>query len=98
MRTRLTAGDRASAHQEPRMRQWSKRHRARSSQGAIRAFDGMRNVNAYAAGGDIGAHEIMAGVPDGDDQQSVRAFGTDTAALDALADGCLDRGRPTVAM
>jgi hypothetical protein len=40
----------------------------------------------------------MACVPDGDNQQLVRAFGTYTADLDALADWCIDRGIETVAM
>jgi hypothetical protein len=58
----------------------------------------MRQVNPHAAGVDIGAHEIMACVPVGDDQQLVRAFGTSTADLDALADGFVDCGIQTVAM
>jgi hypothetical protein len=58
----------------------------------------MRTVNSHAAGVDIGAHEIMACVPDGDDQQIVRAFGTSTADLESLADWCIDRGIQTVAM
>lgn len=40
----------------------------------------------------------MACVPDGDDQQLVRAFGTSPAALDALADWFIDRGMQPVAM
>jgi hypothetical protein len=40
----------------------SQRHRGRSSQGEARPFEGMRQVKPYAAGGDSGAHEIMAGV------------------------------------
>jgi len=76
----------------------SRRHRARSSQGATRPFEGMRTVNLHAAGVDSGAHEIMAGVPDGDDQQLVRAFGTSTADREALADWCMDRGIQTAAM
>jgi hypothetical protein len=64
----------------------SKRHRRRSSQGEARPFDGMRKINAHAAGVDMGAHAIMACVPDGDDQQLVRAFGTYMADLDAVAD------------
>jgi hypothetical protein len=40
----------------------------------------------------------MACVPDGDDQQLVRAFGTSTADLDALADWFVDRGIQTAAM
>jgi hypothetical protein len=60
------------------MSKLSKRHRVRSSQGEMHPFEGRRTVNPHAAGVDIGAHEIMACVPDGDDQQLVRAFGTYT--------------------
>ncbi len=75
-----------------------KRNRARSSQGATRPFEGMRQVHPHAAGVDIGAHEIVACVPDGDDQQIVRTFGTDTVDLQTLADWFVDRGIQTVAM
>lgn len=80
------------------MSKLSKRNRRSSSQGEARPFEGMRQVHPHAAGVDIGAHAIMAGVPDGDDQQIVRAFGTYTADLDALADWFIDRGIQTVAM
>jgi transposase len=46
----------------------------------------------------IGAHEIVACVPDGHDQQIVRTFGTYTAALQTLGDGFIDHGSQTVAM
>jgi transposase len=58
----------------------------------------MRKINSHAAGVDIGAHEIMACVPDGDDHQLVRAFGPYTADLDTLADWFVDRDIQTVAM
>lgn len=80
------------------MSKLSKRNRSRSSQGDARPFDGMSQINAHAAGIDIGAHEIMACVPDGDDQQLIRAFGTYTADRDAVADGFVDRGIQTAAM
>ena len=80
------------------MSKLSKRNRSRSSQGETRPFEGMRQINPHAAGVDIGAHEIMACVPDGDAQQLVRAFGTYTADLDALADWFVDRGIQTAAM
>ena len=80
------------------MRTLSRRHRVRSSQGDMRPCEGMRTVNPHAAGVDIGAHEIMACVPDGDDQQLVRAFGTYPADLEALGDWCIDRGIQTGAM
>jgi hypothetical protein len=76
----------------------SKRNRSRSSPGEARPFDGMRKINPHAAGVDIGAHEIVACVPDGDDQHLVRAFGTSTAALDAVADWFVDRDIQTAAM
>ena len=56
------------------MSKLSRRNRTRSSHGETRPFEGMRTVNPHAAGVDIGAHEIMACVPDGDDQQIVRAL------------------------
>jgi transposase len=46
----------------------------------------------------MGAHAMMAGVPDGDDQHLVRVFGTYTGAREGLADWGIDRGIPTVAM
>jgi len=76
----------------------SQRRRLRSAPGEARPFEGMSQVTAHAAGGDIGAHAIMACVPDGDDQQLVRACGTYTADLEALADWCIDRGIETAAM
>ena len=80
------------------MSKLSKRHSVRSSQGEIRPFEGMTKVSTSAAGVDIGAHEIMACVPDGDDHQVVRAFGTYTADLEALADWFVERSIQTVAM
>ena len=80
------------------MSKLSKRQRIRSSQGEARPFEGMSQVTVHAAGVDIGAHEIMACVPDGDDRQLVRAFGTYTADLDALAAWFIDRGIETAAM
>jgi len=46
----------------------------------------------------MGAPELVACVPDGEDQQIVRTCGTDTADLQTLADGFVDRGIQTVAM
>jgi hypothetical protein len=80
------------------MSQRSTRQRARSSPGAPRPFEGLHKVPPHAAGGDIGAHERMAWVPNGDEQQWGRAVGTDTAALDAWAAWCSDRGLQTGAM
>ena len=75
-----------------------KRPRVRSPQGALPPFEGMRTGNPHAAGVDMGAHEIMACVPDGDDRQLGRAFGTYPADREALADWLIDRGIQTVAM
>jgi predicted NBD/HSP70 family sugar kinase len=57
----------------------------------------MRTITAQAAGVDIGAHEIVVCVPDGEDQQIVRTFGTSPADLQTLADWFVDRGVQTVA-
>jgi transposase len=74
------------------------RHRLRSAQGEARPFAGMRTVTPHAAGVASGAHELVACVSDGDDQQLVRTFGTDTTALHTLADWFVERGLQTVAM
>jgi len=74
------------------------RPRIRSAQGEAHPFAGMRKVSLHAAGVAIGAQEIGAGVPDGDDQQLVRPFGTSTAELQSLADWCVNRDIETVAM
>jgi hypothetical protein len=52
----------------------SRRHRAQASQGEARPFASTRTITAHAAGVDIGAHEIVACVPDGEDQQIVRTL------------------------
>ena len=80
------------------MSRLSTRPRTRAAQGEARPFAGMRTVTPHAAGVDIGAHEIVACVPDGEDQQIVRTFGPYTADLQTLADWCVDRGIQTVAM
>jgi hypothetical protein len=74
----------------------SRRHRVRSSQGETRPCVGMRTITAQAAGVDIRAHELVAGVPDGEDQQIVRTFGTYTADLQTRADWFVDRGIQTL--
>jgi hypothetical protein len=58
----------------------------------------MRQVNPHAAGVAIGAHDLVACVPDGHDRQIVRTFGTYTADRPAVADWFIDRGIETVAM
>jgi transposase len=80
------------------MSQLSTRPRPRSAQGEARPFAGMRKVTPHAAGVDIGAHEIVACVPDGADQQIVRTFGTYTTDLHTLAAWLVERGIETVAM
>src|SRR5215470_9149481 len=80
------------------MSKLSRRPRTASAQGEARPFAGMRQITAHAAGVDIGAHEIVACVPDGEAQQIVRTFGTYTADLQTLADWFIDRGIQTVAM
>lgn len=68
------------------------------SQEDIRPFDGLERIQPHAAGVDIGAHEIMACVPGPDNTQIVRAFGTYTADLEALADWLTTHAVKTIAM
>jgi hypothetical protein len=80
------------------MSKLSQCQRARSSQGEARPCAGIRQVPPHAAGVDLGAHDIVACVPDGADPQLVRTFGTSTAELQTLAAGFVDRGSPPGAM
>ena len=50
-----------------------------------RPYDGLSKVNHHAAGVDIGATEIVACVPDGDEIQLVKGFGNYTVDLKAIA-------------
>lgn len=72
--------------------------RKRKSTIDAKPVDPLAQVNANAAGLDIGAEEIYACVPADRDEQSVRVFGTFTAHLYALADWLLACGIETVAM
>lgn len=61
-------------------------------------FDVLEQMNLSAAGIDIGAEEVYVCVPPGRTQENVRAFGTFTADLQALADWLGECGIETVAM
>jgi len=61
-------------------------------------FAGLRPINPHAAGGDIGATEIVACVPGDATPQLVRAFGTYTVDLQALCQWFRTQGITTVAM
>ncbi len=63
-----------------------------------RPFEGLSRIHLHAAGMDIGAHEIMVCVPGPDNTQIVRAFGTYTVDLYALADWLSAHSIQTVAM
>ena len=62
-----------------------------------RPYDGLSKVNHYAAGVDIGATEIVACVPDGDEIQLVKGFGNYTVDLKAIAQWFSDHKIKTVA-
>lgn len=64
----------------------------------IVSFDSLKQINLDAAGLDIGATEIYTCVPEGRDEQNVRAFQTFTADLNDLADWLAKCGVRTVAM
>ncbi len=65
---------------------------------SIRPFEGLERIQPSAAGVDIGAHEIMVCVPGPENTQIVRAFGSYTADLQALADWLHSHDIKTVAM
>ncbi len=62
------------------------------------AADHLAVIHPHAAGLDIGADEIVAAVPPDHDSRPVRAFGTFTVDLYALADWLVHCGVQTVAM
>jgi len=63
-----------------------------------RPFAGMSQVQANAAGVDIGAHEIMVCVPRAENTQVVRAFGNYTVDLQAIGTWLQEQGIETIAM
>ena len=63
-----------------------------------RPYDGLSKVNHHAAGVDIGATEIVACVPDGDEIQLVKGFGNYTVDLQAIAKWFSDHTIKSVAM
>jgi transposase len=74
--------------------------RKRRRRSKVRAADleELDQLNLDAAGLDIGAEEIYACVPANRDEETVRAFGTFTVDLHALADWLQDCDVDTVAM
>ena len=73
-------------------------NRQESSEIIVRPFDGLARIHPNAAGMDIGAHEIMVCVPGPEGTQAIRAFGTYTVDLYAIADWLQQSGVRTVAM
>ena len=63
-----------------------------------RPFTGMRQVNANAAGVDIGAEEIVACIAGESNTQIVKAFGTYTVDLQAIGKWLKEHQIKTVAM
>jgi transposase len=70
----------------------------RKSHPVVRSLEDLPRLNPDAAGLDIGAEEIWACVPAGRAAQAVRAFGTFTPDLHALADWLAQCRITTVAM
>ena len=68
------------------------------AQGEIRSTEGLPVVNPHAAGADIGAQQIYVCIPGPNQTQIVRAFGTYTADLHALARWLVENGIQTIAM
>jgi transposase len=76
----------------------SKLSQPNRSQTEARSFAGMSQVNPQAAGVDIGAHEIWVCLPEAENLQLIRAFGTYTVDLHALAEWLTEHAVTTVAM
>ena len=62
------------------------------------SFAGISRIQPYAAGMDIGAHEIWVCVPGEGDTQIIRLFGTYTADLHAIGEWLLEHRIQTIAM
>jgi hypothetical protein len=75
-----------------------RRSRQRRSVPKIKPLEDLKIVHPHAAGLDIGAREIWACVPSASTAENVRAFGTFTVDLQALADWLVACGVDTVAM
>src|SRR3990172_11822705 len=63
-----------------------------------RPFEGLSKVNQNAAGVDIGATEIVACVPGGEEVQLVKAFGNYTVDLQAIGAWFKEHNIRTIAM
>jgi transposase len=76
------------------------KHRRKRTKGMeeVRPFEGLSKVNENAAGVDIGATEIVACVPGGEEIQLVKAFGNYTVDLQAIAKWFHEHKIKTVAM
>lgn len=75
-----------------------RKSKRRKGQEEARPFEGLSRVNQKAAGVDIGAREIVACVPGGNDMQLVKVFGNYTADLQAMARWFREHKIETVAM
>ena len=74
-----------------------KQIRQRKRQKAVK-FDSLKQIEANAAGLDIGASEIYVCVPEGRDEENVRVFKTFTIDLHSLADWLGECRIKTIAM
>jgi transposase len=75
-----------------------RKSKRRKGKEEARPFEGLSRVNQNAAGVDIGATEIVACVPDGDEVQLVKVFGNYTVDLQAICEWFRKHGIKTVAM
>src|SRR5215211_6439969 len=76
------------------------KHKRKRTKGMeeVRPFEGLSKVNENAAGVDIGATEIVACVPGGEEIQLVKAFGNYTVDLQAISQWFREHRIQTVAM
>jgi transposase len=99
MRKLIPLSDRACHHQNSKGVK-EMRQRGRRTRGIEEAhpFAGMSQVNANAAGVDIGAEEIVVSVAGEENKQIVRAFDNYTVDLQNIGKWLKERNARTVAM
>jgi transposase len=77
---------------------WNRKERREVERGLNSTDPGLEIVNPHAAGIDVGNESHYVAVPPGGDAQTVREFGSWTAALEEMAQGLKSWGVKSVGM
>ena len=98
MRKLIPINDRVLSISDKESKMKKRKSKRTKGKEEARPFEGLSKVNQNAAGVDIGATEIVACVPDGDEVQLVKAFGNYTVDLHAICEWFRKYKIKTVAM